>query len=380
MKNTTLTFMLLLFSFQVFAQKLLPKEILFKANEAIQNLAEFECDFNYTLMHDGSFDKGIKEKGRCYYKRVPSDTVLGGKLRLETNSYSILYNLDHALYLHHPIKKLKILNLHKIEERHYPIGLEIVAPLELMHKGLEYYPNDPNASFSISEETADTWEVKISRKIDNVGSKEWSKYYLVKKKEFLIENIKLVLNNYGQVNIQEWKLENIQTNIGNPGERLEHFTLPMNYKISYQPLIIQGDFNDDKYLPVGTPVPDFSFPDLGGNNFALSDHKDKLVLLDFWEYWCGPCIKSIPKLKRLHERYSDQGFVILGIFLERKDIVERISEENEILYPNLQVDKAFLKLFRINRWPTAVLIKNGVVVYAGSANGDELETQIKKHL
>jgi peroxiredoxin len=65
-------------------------------------------------------------------------------------------------------------------------------------------------------------------------------------------------------------------------------------------------------LEVGAMAPDFVTVDAGGKSVTLSDYRGKVVLLDFWATWCGPCIASMPHMQTLAQRYKDQGLVVLG--------------------------------------------------------------------
>src|SRR5262245_30982218 len=60
-------------------------------------------------------------------------------------------------------------------------------------------------------------------------------------------------------------------------------------------------------------VYDFTLTTLEGKIVKLSDYKGKVVLVNFWETWCPPCVRETPALVRLYEKYKSQGFIIIGI-------------------------------------------------------------------
>ena len=67
-------------------------------------------------------------------------------------------------------------------------------------------------------------------------------------------------------------------------------------------------------------VKDFSLPDIHGNPLHLSDLRGKIVLLNFWAMWCGPCVTEMPSLETLHRQFQGRDFRILAISLDLADI------------------------------------------------------------
>ena len=63
-------------------------------------------------------------------------------------------------------------------------------------------------------------------------------------------------------------------------------------------------------------APDFSLQDLEGNTFTLSQHRGKIILLDFWATWCQPCRMAIPGLVDLQRKYKGQGLMIVGVSVD----------------------------------------------------------------
>jgi peroxiredoxin len=69
-------------------------------------------------------------------------------------------------------------------------------------------------------------------------------------------------------------------------------------------------------LTVGQTAPEISLIDKDGNTITLSSLKGKVVLIDFWASWCGPCKATLPAVVKLYNKFKDQGFDVLGVSLD----------------------------------------------------------------
>src|SRR5688500_179780 len=66
-------------------------------------------------------------------------------------------------------------------------------------------------------------------------------------------------------------------------------------------------------------APDITIAPIGAERVSLSDFKGKVVLVDFWATWCGPCEASIPAIQRVYDKYRARGFEVLGVAMEHDD-------------------------------------------------------------
>ncbi|MCH8276536.1 MAG: TlpA family protein disulfide reductase [Bacteroidetes bacterium] len=81
--------------------------------------------------------------------------------------------------------------------------------------------------------------------------------------------------------------------------------------------------------------PEFSLPTLAGDTLSSSDLDNKVVLVNFWATWCGPCVIETPELVALHDEWKDRPFEIVGISMDEEgfEIVAPFADDFQISYP-----------------------------------------------
>ncbi len=135
----------------------------------------------------------------------------------------------------------------------------------------------------------------------------------------------------------------------------------------------------------GQEAPEINQPSPDGTNIALSSLKGKIVLVDFWASWCGPCIKEMPNVVKAYAKYKDKGFEIYGVSLdaEKERWVNAIKKEG-MTWPQVsdlkQWDCQPAKQYGVTSIPATFLLDKEGKIIAKNLRGDELEKAIENAL
>jgi len=132
----------------------------------------------------------------------------------------------------------------------------------------------------------------------------------------------------------------------------------------------------------GQNAVDLSLPDLNGKTVSLSEFKGKVVLLDFWASWCGPCRHNNPRLVKLYNKFHDKGFEIYGVSLDEDTKSWKKAVRNDKLnWVQVIDDKGWdaisIVTYGINFIPSSFLIDRDGVIRTINAEGSELESSVK---
>ncbi len=147
-------------------------------------------------------------------------------------------------------------------------------------------------------------------------------------------------------------------------------------------LQLQRMLQESRMLDIGAVAPDFALPDRTGKELKPSDFRGKVLLLDFWASWCGPCRREIPNVKRAYEKYHDKGFEVLGISLDRRRAAWlKAMDDLALPWPNISDVKgwqcAAAKLYQVRSIPATFLLDRDGRIIAKGLRGPLLEAKLK---
>jgi len=103
---------------------------------------------------------------------------------------------------------------------------------------------------------------------------------------------------------------------------------------------------------------DFTVESLVGDSENLSDYRGKVIFLNFWATWCGPCRAEVGEIDALHETLKDEDFMVMALSIqEQKKKVSKFMESNDIDFPvYLDSDGAVAAMYGVNGIPTTYII------------------------
>lgn len=132
--------------------------------------------------------------------------------------------------------------------------------------------------------------------------------------------------------------------------------------LSYQP------------LSEGDSAPDFTAALADGSTFTLSEQKGKIVLLNFWATWCGPCVREMPAFEKLHAEYGEDAVILAVNCLEDTETVDAFIAENEYTFPIAYDTEGSVNiLYPTQGIPyTLVIDGEGIIqnIYVGAADAE----------
>ncbi|MFQ6101674.1 MAG: peroxiredoxin family protein [Anaerolineae bacterium] len=138
-------------------------------------------------------------------------------------------------------------------------------------------------------------------------------------------------------------------------------------------------------LPAPIPghlAPDFTLPDLAGNELRLSDLKGQVVLVNFWATWCPNCRRELPALNTVYQELKNQGLVVVAVDIQESlSHVAAFVEEHQLSFPIvLDSDGSVAQQYRVQGVPTSFVVdREGVIqeTHVGAKDADTIRRLVE---
>lgn len=224
-----------------------------------------------------------------------------------------------------------------------------------------------------SEQLDETLMEKYEKEYDSINEKQYE--YM---KDFLKRNSNNVVAHYVLFrNSYMFELDDLKDFVKDVDKETKSYFLDkINDKIEMLQRVAIGN----KYV-------DFTMTDVDGNMVSLSElvGKSKLLLVDFWASWCGPCRAENPHVVETYNKYHEQGFDVLGVSLDQnKESWIKAIEDDNLTWKHLSDLQGWnneaSKLYGVNSIPSNVLLDSNGIIVAKNLRGDDLVDKVNELL
>ncbi len=135
---------------------------------------------------------------------------------------------------------------------------------------------------------------------------------------------------------------------------------------------------------IGAMAPELAFPDPEGNIRKLSDLRGKVVLVDFWASWCGPCRRESPNVRNVYQKYHDKGFEVFSVSLDRDgNSWKKAIVDDQLVWPNHVSDLKYWSseaaaIYGVRSIPAMFLLDREGRIVAKDLRGAALENAVRE--
>lgn len=360
------------------------KEILNILESTIHNTHNLQYHSLLRSVNPTRDDSVFTAVGAISLKKVSSDTIFGahfhvrGKDRL--GDYEYFYDGLYSYEIRHKDQKITIFDPYL-----YPNTPNNPAKARTALSPFVYLLIDDNISRMLMEDTVSIdlqiideehlLHIMFSYKENEYGQK-LERHLFIERDTYNLKRIYQNVFEMGENFTTDIELSNITRNdtaIESSIYMSESYDYYTKEFFQFPERATKSPFAD----LIGNKAPDFEHLSFAGQNISPKQFLGKIILLDFWETWCGYCILVMPRLNELYKKYGDDDFILIGITTENRDQVERLIRNNNLEYSNIFADPSILFDYKVVGRPVYVLINRfGYIDKITAGNLKEIEVRI----
>lgn len=315
----------------------------------------------------------------CWIKRDDQDGVYGCQWRIEElkDSLDLVYTGGFINKVYHPTKYVR--ECDPLDDGTHVVNAKRLSIPNVLIKGIDKQGLLKSGSkIEVIHDTSskDIAQIKITQPSSTCEHSSYSIWInTTSMMPFATEDLHVC---EGLIQSLKMNIQILRINVEGIESEIDINNRIKNY--SYYPFTptedIESTILNTQPLENGATPPDFSLNDLDGNVVSLKGLKGSPVLLDFYYMSCLPCIKSLPHIQILHEKFRKEGLLVYGVNAldnrnERRDDIKPFLERNKVTYPTLLADRSLEKQYKVVGHPTYVLVgKNGKVAFASFGFGE----------
>jgi peroxiredoxin len=346
-------------------------EVLKKYEQAKRNIQTM----SYRIQRIDTFPGGSvwNNRGYCIMKRNEKDSLIGFlfKAKRDDVDSEIVFNGSDYYMINHKNKTFKISREVHRGILGSPGGQMVFTPVINMTENFKKVSlTRTDSCFILRFDFPDNKEYQIENRYEEIylNPETYLPFYSYQSAERAETR-----------SVTASKLSDLQVNTINFNDPFENKDYLSDYTIEKP----SPEEEQPSAKLINQPAPDFELTDINGNKFKLSQHRKKVIVLDFWELWCSPCIKSLPKLNEMAKKFPSDKVEIWSIVSDSKsfDKVKAFVNRQEFSYPVMFGNEETSKNYIVEGVPLYVLIdKQGIIRFMRYGFDDELENTIKKYL